>query len=61
MAHQKLTLQMAHQKETKKLIDKANYSKQERELENQIWMKKYDTMAHLYDDKLKKAKEDHQK
>lgn len=59
MAHQKLTLQMTHQKDARKLMDKINYAKNEREQENQIWIKKYDTMAQLYDEKLKKAKEDY--
>lgn len=57
MAHQKLTLEMAHQKESKKLMDKIAFTKNERDLENKSWMEKYDAMTQLYEERLRKAQQ----
>ena len=38
MAQQKLTLDMVHQKEIKKLAEKLQHDKQEREAENKKWI-----------------------
>lgn len=57
MAHQKVTLEMTHQKECKKLIEKIAFTKNERELENKSWMEKYDAMTQLYEEKLKKTQQ----
>ena len=57
MAHQKLTLEMAHQKECKKLAEKIAFTKNERELENKSWMEKYDAMTQLYEERLRKTQQ----
>lgn len=53
MAHQKITLHLAHQKETQKLTDKIAAEKHDREVENKKWIEKYDSMVSSFELKLK--------
>lgn len=48
MAEQKITLEMSYLKEIKKLSDKLQHEKEEREVENRKWMEKYDSMTLFY-------------
>ena len=52
MAHLKITLHLAHQKEIQKLQDKLAADKLDKETENKKWIDKYDRMARVYEEKL---------
>ena len=52
MAHQKITLHLAHQKEIQKLQEKLAADKLDKETENKKWIEKYDSMARVYEAKL---------
>jgi len=53
LAQEKVTLELQFQKESKRIMEKYNKEKCEREEENKKWIAKYDCMVEEFEEKIK--------